>query len=69
MTVRVLIADDHPVVRAGVTALLDTIPTLRLLRPQPPLPRLLLLQLPLTSISSCWICSSVATPTRLLGLM
>lgn len=23
MTVRVLIADDHPVVRAGVTALLD----------------------------------------------
>ena len=41
MTVRVLIADDHPVVRAGVTALLDTDPDLRLLRPQPPLPRLL----------------------------
>lgn len=30
MTVRVLIADDHPVVRAGVTALLDTDPDIEI---------------------------------------
>ena len=30
MTVRVLIADDHPVVRAGITALLGTDPDIEL---------------------------------------
>ncbi len=30
MTVRVLIADDHPVVRAGITALLGTDPDIEI---------------------------------------